>query len=193
MENRTSKKFIIGIVGLALALFAICCMFIPYFGLILAIVALVLSIIGATSSRLKGFGIGGIIASIIALLFSLLFTFVFTSIFGKAMKAVDAEKKASNIYNSAKTILLEASAMGENTYEGIKVSDDGVTYYITVKNLVSLGEIEKNPFTSNSTDGGMTITYDTTDHSYDCTVTGKIGDFRIVFKSSTETFDALLD
>lgn len=193
MENNSSKKFIIGIVGLALAMFAIICMFIPYFGLILAIVALVLSIIGATSNRLKGFGIGGIIASIIALLFSLLFTFVFTAIFGKAMKAVDAEKKAQTVFNAGKQVLREVSAMGENTYEGITVSNDGVNYFITVKDLKTLGEIENNPFTSNSTDGGMTITFDSVDNSFDCTITGKIGDFRLVYKSSTETFDAVLD
>ena len=190
MENRTSKKFIIGIVGLALALFAICCMFIPYFGLVLAIVALVLSIIGATSSRLKGFGIGGIIASIIALLFSLLFTFIFTTIFSKAISAISAERKAQDIYTTGKTVLLEASAMGENTYNGIKVSNDGVTYFITVSDLKNLGEIEKNPFTSKYTDGGRTISYNSSNHTYDCTVSGKIDKWNLKFVSSTETFDA---
>ena len=55
------------------------------------------------------------------------------------MKAVDAEKKAQTVFNTGKQVLREVSAMGENTYEGIKVSNDGVNYFITVKDLKTLG------------------------------------------------------
>lgn len=182
MENKQNKKFIIGIVGLAIAVSAFCICMIPYVGMILAIVGLVLSIIGIGASRLKGFGIGGTIVSAFALLFSLLFTFVFTSLFVKAVSSRDVEKKAETVYNTSKQFLAEVSVMGESTYDGVTISTDGgATYFITVSDLVKLGELDKNPFKSNNTDGGMTVYYKTETNSFTCDVTGTIDGYTIEY------------
>ena len=182
MENRQNKKFIFGIIGLALAAFALIVFWIPYFGLIVSIVALVLSIIGIGASRLKGFGIAGTIISPIALLLSLLFTFVITAYFAGGTSASKAEKKAQKVYQAAKTVLMEAAASGDEVFEGITLSNDGgKTYYITVTDLVNLHEIEENPFKSTSSDGGMTVRFNTETDSYTATVSGTIDGYRIAY------------
>lgn len=192
MEN-SNKKFIFGIIGFALALSALCLFVIPYFGIILAVAALVLSIIGLSASRLKGFGIAGTIISPIALLLSILFTFVFTSIFARVASGASAEKKAQNILSASKPVLLEASASGDYTYEGITVTTDGKNYFITVTDLKNLGEIDKNPFKSNNTDGGMTINYNTETGTYTCDVHGTIDGYNLEYLGAWYGFRAYKD
>lgn len=185
MENKQNTKFVFGIVGLAIAALAFCFFWFPYVGLIISVVALILSIIGIGASRLKGFGIAGTIVSAIALGLSLLFTFVITAAFikrGDSLKASEAEKKAQTVYTASKQVLLQASSMGGTTYDGVKVSNDGgTTYFITVSDLVKLGELDKNPFKSSAADGGMTVYYTPGSNSYNVTITGTISDYTITY------------
>ena len=191
MENTQNKKFIFGIIGLALAALAFVFFWFPYFGLILSVAALVLSIIGIGASRLKGFGIAGTIIAPIALVLSLLFTFVITAAFVSGGSSSKAEKKAESVYTAAKTVLMEAAASGDEVFEGITLSNDGgKTYYITVTDLVNLHEIEENPFKSTSSDGGMTVRFNAETASYTATVSGTIDGYRIVYYGDFLGFSA---
>lgn len=185
-EVGTSKKFIIGIVGLALSIFAIIFMFFPYLGLVVAIVALVLSIIGATSYRLKGFGIGGVIASVFALIFSLLFTFVFTSVLVSRSKSSKngPEKKASSVLTTAKFLILEAR-YSSTPVDG--VTKEGSIYTTTVTDLLDANELSKNPFENYGADGGMTIVFNEDAYEYTVTCSGTIDGYSLTYNGSTFT------
>lgn len=70
-------------------------------------------------------------------------------------KRNSAVKSAENVFNAAKTILLEAAANGASV-AGVSPAADGedYIYYTTADDMVTSGDLEKNPA---STDFTITI------------------------------------
>ena len=172
----SNSKMIMGIVGLSLSLIALIFFVFPYVGLIIAVAALVLSIIGIGAWRMKGFGIAGTIVSVFALLFSLLFTFLFTSVLSRNKKN-SAEKKASTVLSAAKLCILEERY---GTVTGC-VDVYGSTYTTTVTQLMAAGELESNPFENYGADGGMTIVFNEDEYRYTVTCSGTIDGYTLTY------------
>ena len=190
-----SKKYMVfAIISFALAMSNLVLWVAPVFGIALAIVAIIFACIGLKAESKKGFAVAGLIVGIFTLVVSIAFTGFFLGSFVTSVKKVskkEAEKKASNVYYAGKNVLLECSVYGadyEMVYDCVKY--DGITYSVTAKDLKSIGEIDKNPFTSTTSDGGMTITYNTSTFKFSCTVTGTIDGCEILFDPTDQTFTA---
>ena len=94
-----------------------------------------------------------------------------------------AEKNSEKIFNAGKTVLLEASASGDD-FGYVVISGD--IYTTTAKDLFANGEIGgENPFETKANDGGMTITFDLTTGTFDATVSGTMYGYKITFDGFT--------
>ena len=78
-----------------------------------------------------------------------------------------AIKSAQNVFDTAKTLLMEAAANPSNTEivgdgkvekAGSGTSSDPYTYTVSVGYLVTSGELEKNPFDGDDADEAMEVT-----------------------------------
>ncbi|MBP5444689.1 MAG: hypothetical protein J6Y28_00820 [Acholeplasmatales bacterium] len=103
---------------------------------------------------------------------------------GSNDKGNAAARTADNVYAAAKNVLLESAAMGE-PLDG--VTKNGNTYSVTVNSLVTMGELDKNPFDSTTGDGGMTISIDETTFQFNATVTGTINGYSLVYDGNNFT------
>ena len=109
-------------------------------------------------------------------------------IFGFGSKAKgQAEQAAGNALSCGKNVLLEASTMGTDSFNG-KVTENAGVYSVTVKALVELGELEKNPFDSNVyPDGGMTISYTQATNTWSVSVSGTIDGYDLIYAGGSFT------
>ena len=108
-------------------------------------------------------------------------------------KKNSATKSAKNVLESAKTILLEASANGaasgvtaDSADSGVLITVDGTTktYKINDKGLVALGELEKSPF---DTEGSFVVELSGT-NTFTVSGTYSINDYSLVYNTTTGDF-----
>ena len=110
---------------------------------------------------------------------------------GKKDKAEDAAiAKAENVLAAAKTCFIEATAIDVDC-----VTKVGNTYHTTVKALVDAGELDSNPFDTNTLeDGGMTIMFDATTLKITSAIaTGTIDGYELYYDATTGEFEAYKD
>ena len=110
---------------------------------------------------------------------------------GKKDKAEDAAiAKAENVVAAAKTCFIEATAIDVDC-----VTKVGDTYHTTVKALVDAGELDSNPFDTNTLeDGGMTIMFDATTLKITSAIaTGTIDGYDLFYDATTGEFEAYKD
>lgn len=184
------------ITGFSLAMAALCLCVIPFVGIILAIPAFILSVIGASSLRLHGFGIAGAIVAPFALILSIIETVAIlelNNLISRNTSAARIERKAESVFNSAKSVIKQSVTTGELTYKGVKISEDGINYSITVSTLIEIDMIDDNPFKTNCADGGMTVYYDKPKNEYSCVVTGTINGYNVEYRGYYSGFHAWKD
>ena len=172
-KPRSNAKAIVGIVGFSISIMAIVMFYFPYVGLVMGGISLILSIIGITSWRMKGFGIAGTVVSVFAILLCLLTTYLYISVNnrngGNRVKNTP-ERKAAKVLQVAKACIKD-EMYGDHT--GC-VDKYGTTYITTVTKLMAAGELTSNPFEDYAADGGMTVSFDEETNVYTVICTGTI-------------------
>jgi len=108
----------------------------------------------------------------------------------KKERKLNAALRAEEIFSAGKQVLLEKST--NQFFDMIDyVTEQGDIYIVTCKDLFANGDVDgKNPFKTEASDGGMTITLNSSTNQFDVTVTGTIDGFAIIYDSYSQSFSA---
>lgn len=181
MEDPFSKKEkVFAILGFVFAMVGLTFVVVPYVPLVFFVLSFIFCILGRNAYIVKGFAVAGAVISFFGFFICLLLSlFVWKSFFNdlKSVHKRDAERKAENVFNTAKVVLLEAS--NTSTLDGITIS--GSVYTTTVTDLILIGELRSTPFRGANQDGGMTISYDRLEKNYSVTCSGTIDGYFIEY------------
>jgi len=167
---------VFAILGFVFSIIGLFLLAIPFVPLGFFLLAIIFCILGRNAYFVKGFAIAGAAISIVGILISLLVSFTYIKLFSRNSKK-SSIKKAEEVFHTAQVVLLESVESG--TFDGVTVS--GSVYTTTAHDLIQIGELSTTPFRFADSDGGMTVSYDRLEKTYEVTCSGTINGYTITY------------
>ena len=167
---------VFAILGFVFSMIGLCILAIPFVPIGVFLLAIIFCILGRNAYIVKGFAIAGAAISIVFILVNLLISFTYIKAFSRKSKK-STIKKAEEVFHTAQNVLLESVESG--TFEGVTIR--GSVYTTTVHDLIEIGELRTTPFKYADSNGGMTVSYDRLEKTYEVTCSGTINGYTITY------------